>query len=611
MKHREARLGGARAVPSYVDHGVERLGALCRACDLGDSGTELIDIFRWLIEPWGEAPVGSLLSDWASDVADDHTPYEFSVVFGGRCPEVRVLVEAQGEPRGLRTNWDAGLALSQRLAERFGVPLDRHDAVLDLFAPEPGARLGIWHAVSAWPDRPPQFKVYFDSQAHGRWRAPAVMEEALDRLGFSRAWPHVRSLGGRGLSLADMRFLSLDLSSSQHARVKVYWRHHDATAADLAHVMSGHAADPEIISFCRAMAASEGPYHNRPVFTCTTLVDPAEKKPRTSTLYFPIVAYASTDRTAADRVEAYFAARGIDDTAYRRAIAEYGNRDLHQTSSLHSYVSLRRRADRPEVTVYFTPEAHAIEPARPSPAAASGTERLTAPATEIVRRYEEEILLADHPFLCRLGREPVALPHLWLILANFWEAIVSDFPARLAHVIARIDDDRVRCLFVKQLNDELGEGDFSRAHKAMFQRLLDALEPYRMRGDPDRLLAPGRVFGLDLKRHLYSDEPHEAIGALMMIEIYGKQTDVLLGEEFRRQAELPAEALTWLRLHEELEVDHAEDSRRVAEILPQASDGPEAERRLQAVWQGAEGVVHASMRYFDGLYEVCYAEEET
>jgi pyrroloquinoline quinone (PQQ) biosynthesis protein C len=227
-------------------------------------------------------------------------------------------------------------------------------------------------------------------------------------------------------------------------------------------------------------------------------------------------------------------------------------------------------------------------------------------AEEIVRRYEHDVVLANHPFLCRLRREPVSLPRLWCVLVNFWEAIVHDFPARLARVIANLDDDRLRSIFVKQLNDELGEGDHARAHKPMFRRLLQALEPWRMAGDDAVLLAPGRRFGAALEKHLFAADYFEAVGALMMIEVYGKQTDIRLGEEFRRQDQVDLSALEWLHLHESLEVDHADDSLTVAHVMPRAGGGPEDRAHLAAVWRGAEGVVEAGHAYFNDLYRVCW-----
>jgi hypothetical protein len=41
-------------------------------------------------------------------------------------------------------------------------------------------------------------------------------------------------------------------------------------------------------------------------------------------------------------------------------------------------------------------------------------------------------------------------------------------------------------------------------------------------------------------------------------------------------------------------------------MLPTPGADVEADRRLGAVWRGADGVVHAGMAYFDALYAVSF-----
>lgn len=592
---------------TYEEHALQRLAQLCSANGFDDEIDRASTLLRTMAASWLAHPIGYASDTWRSDVADDHTPYEFSVVYGGSAPELRMLIEAQGDPPNLQSNWAAGLALSRQLAQQFDVSLSRHDCIADLFAPTPAAHLAIWHAVGLQRGRAPQFKVYFDAQAQGRWRAAALVEEALCRLGFGRAWPAIQHMGSRGLGADELKYLSLDLTGSEAGRVKIYWRHHDATASEIGRLMNPYGVDGnDVIDFCRRLGGSDGPFRARPVFSCTTLVDRNSARPTATTVYLPIAAYAASDAVAVARIGGYLEEHGLDAPRYRATIDNYAGRPLTTTSCLQSYVSLQQRRGQRQVTVYFSPEAHTVAPARVPRAVAPSSPALE-PAERIVDRYEREVVLADHPFLRRLAREPVNLGHLWLIVANFWEAIVHDFPARLAHVLARVDDDRVRCIVAKQLNDELGEGDYARAHKPMFRTLLDALEPHRLPGDLGTLLAPGREFGRRLHQHLFAEVPDEAIGALMMIEIYGKQTDLRLGAEFRRQQIVTGDATKWLRLHEELEVDHAEDSLRLARLLPRPGHGGESDRALAAAWRGAEGVVAAGMAYFTALYEVCYA----
>ncbi len=588
-------MGGEGSALSYYDHGASRLSALCRANELpGELEAEALAAFRTLTAPWGARPVRSLLPAWRSDVSDDHTPFEFSVIYGGATPELRLLVEALGDPPSPAANWSAAIELAERVA---GPPSEAVREVAALFAPVEDVGLGAWLAASLAPGRAPSWQIFFDAQAQGRWRAAAIVEEAVWRLGFARAWPSVIAAGRRGLDLDELRLVAVDLGAKP--RAEIYWRHHRAGAADGARL-----GGPEAGELCRGLGGGDGPYIARPIYSVTELEDPAATEPASRAICFPVGAYAVNDSAAMARVSDTLRRAGLAPDRYRASVELSAHRTLDGSHGLHSYVLLRNRGGRRTVGVGFSPEAHAI--ARPRIDLASPEPLPVADAEEIVRRYEHDILLANHPFLSRLRREPVHLGHLWVILANFWEAIVHDFPGRLAKVIARLEDDQLRSIFVKQLNDELGEGDYSRAHKAMFRTLVAAVEPHRPRGDYEQLVAPGRRFGRALEARLFADDFYEAVGALMMIEIYGKQTDLRLGEEFRRQHQLDFEALKWLRLHESLEVDHADDSLRLAHILPRASDGPDARAKLDAVWRGAVGVVDAGHAYFDGLYQVCY-----
>lgn len=603
---------------THLERGTQQLGALCAAAGLGGKQAEILQLFRELTTPWS----GELIRSrplWPSDVCDDHTPYEFSVVFGSK-PELRILVEAQADTPSIEKYWTAGKQLSERIAKKYPISLDRFRRIEDLFAPGSASRFALWHAVSFWPDRDPEFKLYLDAQARGKGESAAVLEEALQRLGLANGWRQVIAGTRRGLELDEFKYLSLDLAPHAHSRVKVYARHHGATLEDIERVMQaeGGLAPGEASQFISSMTEASGPFFARPLFTCTALVATDAAPNVRRTLYVPVSAYVDDDATARRRIHGYLESQRLPSARYEECVAALATsvpRTADIPSGTHSYVALRRESNEPRVTVYLSPLAYsertpsfASEPVTGVEQRGSGPIRVgfpppisgQEPAEEIVRRYEHDITLKDHPFFRRLGREPVNLSHLWLVLANFWEAIVKEFPSRLSRVVAKLEDDAARCLIVKQLNDEMGEGDFSRAHKALYRKMVQALEPYRMQGDEAELLAPGREFGRRLGEHLFSPGDHETIGAMMMIEIYGSQTDTRLGMEFRRQQLLDPTALTWLNLHETLEVDHAGDSLKLARLLP--TEGP----GLAAAWRGASGVVAASQAYFDGLYALCF-----
>lgn len=583
---------------TYFEHGAERLESLASANGFGDA-RPLVEMFRELTEPWGGLALGALRAapdGFCSDVADDHTPYEFSVVHGAKSPEIRLLVEAQGKSRGLQGNWEAGRSLSRRLAERHGASLARLHKLESLFQPRGEARFAIWHAVSFWPSRPPEFKVYLDAQARGRWQAMPLLEQALTQIGFGQAWASILDAGARGFERDELKYLSIDLSEAPSARVKVYWRHHGATAQELSALVSGFGLSAaEVEDFCRIVTGFDGPYQERAPFTCSALRSPEAGKGVSRTLYLPIAAYAPNDRAATDRIAAALERHGHDASTYRSSVEKTASRALERTNGFHSYVSLQKKESRRQVTVYISPEAHQIAPARIE----AGDSDLGGEA--IVRRYENDVSVLAHPYFQRLRAEPVSLSRLWLLMAGFHIGVVRGFPKRLATLTATVSDYRVRSILAHQLNDEMGHGDPTQAHTLVYAEMMQHLEPHRPAGFTEAMLEPARRLDAAMEELYCSSDPFVGIGASLVAEINGKKIDGFLGEEFRRQSELSKEQLRWVYMHEALEVDHAEESLTMSSFIPR---DPAA---LQSAWRGADGLAFAAWRFFSELYPVTFS----
>jgi heme oxygenase-like protein len=220
--------------------------------------------------------------------------------------------------------------------------------------------------------------------------------------------------------------------------------------------------------------------------------------------------------------------------------------------------------------------------------------------TSIVDFYEG-IEVKDHPLFETLAARPVDLSALWVLVANMNEGISPNFVRWLASTIARIDDSRLASLLAKQLSDELGNGDPERIHRTLLERFVAGLEPWRPRGPGGRSLDAGRRLAERASAVFESGAPFEAIGGMIVAEIFAKKMDHCLGEEIRRQSLVPREALLWLDIHEVLEVDHAEDSRGLAELVP--AGGPAAHE----AWQGARALWSAMWGFLDDVMAAAYA----
>ena len=313
-----------RAPPTLASLGAARLGALCGAVEMGGRSADVVDLFHRMIAPWGAHPVGDK-PPWPSQVGDDHTPFEFSIAFG-KTPELRIMVEPMGATPSLRSNRDAAIALMESLARTFDIDTARFERVRDLFVPDDqqGA-FAIWIAAGFRGDKPPEFKIYLNPESRGRVRAPAVVEEALGRLGFHAAWNSVAQvLTRRGPELDELKYFSLDLGRSSHARVKVYARHQMAAAADLERAASAGPSyrAGDIGHFLQMVAPdAAGRFTGRPPFTCYAFVRPEDERPSSVTTHFPVNGYAPHDDAITQRVMAALDWLGLPTDAYANALA--------------------------------------------------------------------------------------------------------------------------------------------------------------------------------------------------------------------------------------------------------------------------------------------------
>ncbi len=600
-RHSQAGFDPEQLVPNqtYVDCGVEKLTALCESVGLNHKIDQIIAIFRSISTSWGDKTVGD--TTWQSDVSDDATPFEFSIALDPDKVELRVLVEAQGSEANLQSNWQAGLELNQYLAANYSVNLDRFEQIADLYAPTNStAKFSIWHAVCFYPDKEPAFKLYLNPQSQSQSRSAAIVEESLVRLGFTHAWPTLAETSAqRGPDKDEFVYFSLDLAAHAQARVKVYLRHHDATPAELESALSAaqNYVSGDAIEFCQAMAPDQTSFSAKSAITCFSFIAGDDDAPSNGTLYIPVSNYANDDRAVCDRLDLYFIQHGLPVSRYQSAIQSFATRSLESGIGMHSYVSFRREQHQRRISLYLNPEANTVRAPGTIPAIKS-KHSLTS-VEEMVWKYYEENTLAHHPFLQRLQREPVNPQHLWLVFMNFHEA-VNHFTRRLAVIIARVDDERIRCLLASQLNEELGSGNIEHNHKKLFDRLIVNIEPWKIESFTEEMLIPGKEFSQSLDK-IYSapdSDPYGGVGAGILMEIQAEQFDRCLANECRK-TDIDLSAITWLILHEEIEADHADESVVIARLADDSSGG------LAAI-EGSRNARTASWKLLNDLYRLCY-----
>jgi DMATS type aromatic prenyltransferase len=332
------------------------LRELCGALGLERELPRFEPLLTWMLKGWGEVEL-PLQAPYASAIGDDHSPFEFSLALAPRDVELRLLVEAQGSPPDSVSNRDAALAFNRRLAA-LGVDFERFERIADLFLPpEPAAPFTLWHAVGLRAGRAAEFKVYLNPQVRGRGEAWHVVSEALGRLGLSGVMPTLRKAASRAADVDVLAYFSLDLSGAPSSRVKVYFQHLHATAAEIERVFAlapTHQAG-DVLGFCRTVAGSTGPFSLKPVCSCFSFVQ-GNDRPSAATFHFPVAHYVDRDAETLSRVQSFLRAAGIADGAYTRALTSFAPRALSAGSGVQSYASFRRDPDGLRFTAYLSPE---------------------------------------------------------------------------------------------------------------------------------------------------------------------------------------------------------------------------------------------------------------
>ncbi len=602
--------------PTYIEAGVEKLTALASAVGLQDKLPQIIEIFRAMTASWGERKVGEK-SSWLSGLSDDYAPFEFSIALDPQQAELRVLVEAQGSDPNLQSNWQAGLDLNQNLADRYNINLDRFQQIEDLFVPtNPEAKFSMWHAACFYPDKEPAFKLYLNPQSQQKSRAAAVIEESLVRLGFPHAWSGLAQVAAqRGPDKDEFAYFALDLAAYAQARVKVYLRHYNTTTEDLERALSlaENYVAGDATEFCQALIQKQGTFSSKPIGSCFSFIEGNKSRPSNVTLYVPIGYYTTSDRVVSDRVQAYFSQHHISNSTYNTALESFGIRPLDLGCGMHSHISLRREHQQRRVAVYLNPEVNTIRPPTELPVSLASQEDLvwswtigteqpsqSLPSLEDLVWYYEEHQLVHHPFFQRLQRDTVNPQPIWLLFMNLREGS-HQFTRRLANIISRMNDERIRCILAKQLNDELGNGDINGIHTKLFEQMMTAMEHWRMESFTGEMLMPGHEFSQNLEEIYLDPDPYVGVGSAMVLEVYGKQFDQWLGRELQR-TNVDLSSITWVTVHEELEIDHANESLVIARFASDSEEGVAAAR------QGIEKACIASWSFLNDLYRLCYSE---
>jgi DMATS type aromatic prenyltransferase len=354
-RHSERARPGNWEGASYSARAESELFRLCASLGYEEHFESCRDIQREMLGGWGDAAIPGQPA-YASEIGDDHSPYEFSLQFEQGGVELRLLVEAQGNEPTAGANRDAALELNRRLQDRYSLDMTRFSRVSDLFlSANPTPPFSLWHAVCWYPGTLPGFKLYLNPRARGGDNARELLDEALVRLGFDS---ETRSYFDKVAPSPkdEFRYFSLDLSAGMKSRVKIYVTHHGAGAKELEQVMSvsPHHQAGDVMDFCEAMTGHDGPFMLKPVTTCVSFIE-GRAEPYATTLHLPIAHYVDNDQVTATRVARFLSENDLDDMSYRRAINVFAPRALEDGVGVQSYASYRREEEGLHFSAYLSP----------------------------------------------------------------------------------------------------------------------------------------------------------------------------------------------------------------------------------------------------------------
>ncbi|WP_267245396.1 tryptophan dimethylallyltransferase family protein [Streptomyces sp. PR69] len=347
---------------TFLDYGTAAVADLLDSAGM-DAGQGAA-VLRRMLSPWGLRQIGQR-PDWNSDVCADGSPIEFSAAFSDRCAQIRVLVEAVPDELTTLAAQKSAVELTRTLIEEFGAARRRLAAVSDLFLPhQDPAGFAMMHAAIFTPTGGPEFKVYLNPNANSRMTGPQRVREALERLGFGKAWDAVTDYARRGFDLDRIVYFGLDLSDGPESRVKVYFRHYDIAPADLDACMEISAShEPGLLEkFCHTLTGRAGAIRDQPLVSNLTFTDAGGCAPVSATVYVPLWLYVDSDEEARDRISSVMTDVGLPSDRYVSLLNQMARRPLSDGRGIHTYASVRVQQGRPRMTTYWSSELYDRHP---------------------------------------------------------------------------------------------------------------------------------------------------------------------------------------------------------------------------------------------------------
>ncbi|MFI6026745.1 tryptophan dimethylallyltransferase family protein [Amycolatopsis magusensis] len=310
-------------------------------------------VLRGSLPGWADKRIG-FAPDPPSYVAGDGFPAEMSVNWSGTHPELRVLFDCLGDEAWFRREL-ISVAGSQVSLSGSSAVNRRWGRIHDVFTTHAGrsSSAPLWHSLAWRPPGPIVHKTYFGLYAWPHEERYAAVDAAMRQLGMTAAWEHARARVEGTDGQREIEFFAVDLADGADARVKLYYRNHNADLAEVNRVASvARRHDPvSALAAYRTLAGTRTDA-GEAALSCLAFRAGLDQ-PDECTTYLRMADLAADDREAVDRTAALLRREGVDPAAFRALTSALAAGPLGGSRGLLELVSYRAAGRRADVTTYF------------------------------------------------------------------------------------------------------------------------------------------------------------------------------------------------------------------------------------------------------------------
>jgi len=218
------------------------------------------------------------------------------------------------------------------------------------------------------------------------------------------------------------------------------------------------------------------------------------------------------------------------------------------------------------------------------------------PMRDRVHAIKSRYAALSRPYFAALTAKELSREDFVETQVQFLHAVVY-FSRPMLALAARLPSAAWRAPLLENADDEHGAGDFTQTHEQTFLALLRVLGVEASQIDERAMWPEVRAFNTALMGACALDDPFTGLAMLGMIEDMFAGISGFLGEAIVANGWAARDELVHYTVHEELDIEHAEDFYR-----PLLSAWDTSPRAAYQIEQGLELGAYIFMQLYDGLF---------